>query len=71
VLIFPELSSLPVLEALRPDVWVKGGDYLLETVNQEERAFVESYGGQVALAERVPGASTTDIVERIKRLPST
>jgi len=69
VVIFEELSSLPVIRALRPDIWVKGGDYTLDTVNQEERAFVESYGGRVALAERVPDASTTDLIARIKRLP--
>ncbi len=69
VVIFPELSSLPVIEALRPEVWVKGGDYRLDTVNQQERAFVESYGGRVALVEHVPGVSTSDIVARVKRLP--
>jgi len=71
VVIFPELSSLPVLQALKPEVWVKGGDYLLETVNQEERAFVESYGGRLELSERVPGASTTEITERVKKIPGS
>ncbi len=69
VVVFQELSSMRVLEALRPDVWVKGGDYELGSVNQEERAYVESYGGRVALGERVAGASTTDLVDRLKRLP--
>jgi D-beta-D-heptose 7-phosphate kinase/D-beta-D-heptose 1-phosphate adenosyltransferase len=69
VVIFPELSSLPTIEALRPDVWVKGGDYTLDTVNQQERAFVESYGGRVALGERVAEVSTTELIKRIKRLP--
>ncbi len=58
--IFPELSSLPLIEALRPDVWVKGGDYVLETVNQGERAFVESYGGEVALTDHVEGVSASE-----------
>jgi len=69
VVVFPEFSSLPTIQALRPDVWVKGGDYDLNTIHQEERAFVESYGGRVALAGRVPGMSTTELVSRIKRLP--
>ena len=69
VVVFPETTSLRVLEAVRPDIWVKGGDWRLETLNQEERAFVESYGGRVALGERVPGLSTTELIERIKRLP--
>ncbi len=71
VVIFPEFSSLPLIKALRPDVWVKGGDYVLETVNQDERAFVESYGGQVALTDRVEGASTSDVIARVKCLPET
>jgi len=70
VVVFPELSSLATIQALRPDVWVKGGDYRLDTVHQEERAYVESYGGRVALGEPVPGASTSEIIARIKRLPS-
>ena len=69
VVIFPELNSLPTIRALKPDVWVKGGDYTLATVHQEEKAYVQSYGGQVALGERVPGASTTEIISRIKQLP--
>jgi rfaE bifunctional protein nucleotidyltransferase chain/domain len=68
VVIFPEISSLPTIQALKPEVWVKGGDYSLETVHQEERAFVESYGGRVALGERVPESSTSEIIARIRRL---
>lgn len=68
VVVFGEATSLRVLEALRPEVWVKGGDYTLDTVNQEERACVESYGGRTVLGERVPRVSTTDIIARIKDL---
>jgi D-beta-D-heptose 7-phosphate kinase/D-beta-D-heptose 1-phosphate adenosyltransferase len=71
VVIFPELSSLELIKALRPDVWVKGGDYALETVNQEERAFVESYGGEVALTDRVEGTSTSDLIARLKSPPES
>jgi bifunctional ADP-heptose synthase (sugar kinase/adenylyltransferase) len=69
VVIFPELSSLPTIQALRPEVWVKGGDYDLSTVHQEERTLVESYGGRVAIADRVGGVSTTEIIARIRCLP--
>jgi len=68
VVIYPELSALSLIDALRPDVWVKGGDYLLDTVNQEERAFIEGYGGQVVLGERVEGLSTTELIARLRRL---
>lgn len=68
VVVFPEDTSMKVIAALRPEVWVKGGDYDPSTVNQEEKAFVESYGGRVALAGRVPGLSTTDLIGRIRAL---
>ena len=67
VVVFSETSSLPVIEALRPEVWAKGGDYNIDSVNQEERAFVESYGGRVALAGYVPDLSSTDRIAEIKR----
>ena len=70
VVIFPEDSSLPLIRVLKPDVWVKGGDYVIDTVNQEERAFVESYGGRVALGSKVEGSSTTDVIARVKSLPT-
>lgn len=69
VVIYPELTSMATLEALRPEVWAKGGDYGLDSVNQEERAYVESYGGRVVLGGYVQGASTTDLVARVKAIP--
>jgi D-beta-D-heptose 7-phosphate kinase/D-beta-D-heptose 1-phosphate adenosyltransferase len=71
VVIYPELSARSLIDALRPEVWVKGGDYLLETVNQEERAFVEGYGGRVVLGERVEGLSTTELIARLRRSGKT
>jgi len=68
VIVFPEDTSRGVIAALRPEVWVKGGDYDPATVNQEEKAFVEGYGGRVALAGRVEGLSTSDLVARIRDL---
>lgn len=69
VVIFPELSSLPTIQALKPEVWVKGGDYTPSTVHQQERALVESYGGRLALAGHLGGVSTTDIIARVRNLP--
>jgi rfaE bifunctional protein nucleotidyltransferase chain/domain len=68
VVVFGEDTSMAVLEILRPEVWVKGGDYDPATVNQEEKAFIESYGGRVALAGHVTGLSTTRLVARIQDL---
>jgi len=65
VVLFDEPSVLPLIEQVRPDVLVKGGDYTKEGVVGHE--FVESYGGQVKLAPVVEGLSTTDLIERIAR----
>lgn len=65
VVLFDEASVLPLIKDIRPDVLVKGGDYGKEGVVGRE--FVESYGGEVRLAPKVEGLSTTELVERIAR----
>ena len=66
VVIYPETTSMTVLHALRPEIWAKGGDYDPATVNQEEKAYIESYGGRVAVVAHVPGISTTELVRRMR-----
>lgn len=68
VLPFSQSDTVSILEALRPEVYVKGGDYTLETINQDERRLVEGYGGRIALFPGVEGQSTTAIIERIAKL---
>lgn len=63
VVIFNEDTPIRLLEALRPSVLVKGGDYTPETVVGKD--LVESYGGRVELVEFVDGKSTTNIIEKI------
>ena len=60
VLLFDEDTPQAVLEAIRPDVLVKGGT--TETVVGRE--FVESYGGCVRILAAVPGVSTTQLLGR-------
>ena len=59
---FDEETPLRLIEALRPDVLVKGGDYDRASIVGAD--FVESYGGTVLTIDLVPGHSTTAIVER-------
>lgn len=66
VIIFDDPTTVPLLEALRPDVYAKGGDYTIDTIVQEERRVVESYGGAIALVPGVEGKSTTNLIQRIK-----
>jgi D-beta-D-heptose 7-phosphate kinase/D-beta-D-heptose 1-phosphate adenosyltransferase len=64
VCIFDEETPELTLQAIRPDLLVKGADYTVETVIGA--AFVQSYGGRVMLADIVPGFSTTATVQRLR-----
>jgi D-beta-D-heptose 7-phosphate kinase/D-beta-D-heptose 1-phosphate adenosyltransferase len=63
VVIFDEDTPLALIEALQPDVLVKGGDYTREGVVGHE--IVERHGGRVELVEFVDGRSTTNLIEQI------
>jgi D-beta-D-heptose 7-phosphate kinase/D-beta-D-heptose 1-phosphate adenosyltransferase len=64
VVIFDEDTPLRLIETVRPDILVKGGDYTRDNVVGAD--FVESYGGRLELLSLVPGESTTRLVERMK-----
>jgi len=66
VCLFDEQTPLELIELIRPDVLVKGGDYTFETIVGAD--FVTSYGGSVAVIPFVEGYSTTSILQRIKSL---
>jgi D-beta-D-heptose 7-phosphate kinase/D-beta-D-heptose 1-phosphate adenosyltransferase len=63
IVIFDEDTPLELIETLRPDILVKGGDYTPDGV--VGRDLVESYGGRVELIQFVDGKSTTGIIEKI------
>jgi len=66
VVIFEEPTAGPLLEALRPDLHVKGTDYTSETV--PERDLVEGFGGRTVIAGDPKDHSTTDLLARLKAL---
>lgn len=68
VCLFTTTTATTFLAAAQPDIYVKGGDYTLETLNQDERRAVESAGGKIVLVPFVPGKSTTSLLEKISRL---
>lgn len=68
VCVFPGVRATEFLSAARPDIYVKGGDYTLETINQEERQAVERQGGKITFIPFVKGKSTSNLVEKIQRL---
>lgn len=65
VVIFEEDTPSQLLERLRPDVLVKGGDYQLDDVIGAD--IMTAWAGRVSVAPVVPGVSTTELAERIMR----
>jgi D-beta-D-heptose 7-phosphate kinase/D-beta-D-heptose 1-phosphate adenosyltransferase len=63
VVIFAEETPLTLIEALKPDVLVKGADYSeAEVVGAKA---VKSWGGRVVLADIVEGYSTTETISKL------
>jgi rfaE bifunctional protein nucleotidyltransferase chain/domain len=60
--VFDEDDPSLALDRLRPDVWVKGGDY--ESTDLTEAPLVRSWGGRVVLVPYLPGRSTTAFLQR-------
>ena len=67
VCIFAERRATRFLAAAQPDIYVKGGDYTLETLDPDERQAVEAGGGSIVLIPFVPGKSTTALLNKIAR----
>ncbi len=64
---FSERRVTKIIEALRPDTWVKGGDYTLETIDPEERAALEACHTEIVFLPFVEGRSTSDMIRRIRQ----
>ncbi len=60
VAVFDETSPAAALERLRPDIWVKGGDYT--GVELPEAEVVQRHGGEVVLLPTVPGYSSSKLI---------
>jgi rfaE bifunctional protein nucleotidyltransferase chain/domain len=65
-IVFEEDTADALIDALRPDIYVKGGDYRDKPL--PERPLVENYGGQVILIDYLPNHSTSDLIRRVKAL---
>ncbi|GIH73679.1 D-glycero-beta-D-manno-heptose 1-phosphate adenylyltransferase [Planobispora longispora] len=60
VVVFDESTPTAVIETLRPDVWVKGGDYTEADLPEAEA--VHRAGGEIVILPLVPGQSTTNLI---------
>ena len=67
VVIFPQKRALRFLAIVRPDIYVKGGDYLPETLDPRERAVLTTVGSRIRILPFVKGFSTTRLIARIRK----
>lgn len=68
VLIFYDDTASALIDALQPEVYVKGGDYHHKPL--PERPLVEAYGGRVVLIDMLHGHSTSELIRRVRALPT-
>ena len=64
VTLFSENTPEDLIRVVKPDVFVKGGDYTVETL--PEAPTVLSYGGVVKILQFVDGKSSTSIINKMK-----
>jgi len=67
VTIFPALRATEVIKALRPAIYVKGGDYTLESLDPGEVTALQEAGAEIKTLPLVPGKSTSSLIERMQR----
>jgi len=65
VCIFPEKRATRFLNTVHPDVYVKGGDYTLQSLDPEEREAVQQHGGQIIFIPFLQGRSTSELIRRM------
>src|SRR3989344_9419074 len=63
VALFNEDNPKNILEAIKPDVHVKGGDYKIEDIVEKET--VEKNNGRIVLIKKVDGYSTSELIRKI------
>ncbi len=65
VTIFPEMRATQFIGASHPAIYVKGGDYRPETLNEEERALLNEIGAEIRFIPFEAGYSTSRLLEQI------
>lgn len=64
VVVFGDRTAEGLVADIKPDIYVKGGDYCVEDL--PEAKVVKAYGGRTVLVPEVPGRSSSSIIDRIK-----
>jgi len=66
VFVFPNPRLTDEIRALKPDVYVKAGDYSLESLHPEERTALEESGAAIRFLPFLEGFSTTELIRKIQ-----
>jgi len=66
IAIFPEKRVTNLIRVLSPDVYAKGGDYTVETLDAEEREALEAVGAEIMILPLIPGRSTSSLLEKMQ-----
>jgi D-glycero-beta-D-manno-heptose 1-phosphate adenylyltransferase len=67
VTVFPQIRATQFLAAVRPAIYVKGGDYSCDTLNEEEHATLKKIGAEIRLIPFEAGYSTSRLIEQIRK----
>lgn len=67
VVVFDQARVTGVIEALRPHLYAKGGDYTIESLNAEERAALDGVGAEICILSLLPGRSTSEALKSLER----
>lgn len=65
VVLFDSEKPKDILVDLKPEIYVKGGDYTIDTIDQEERKLLESQGATIQIIRFREGFSTTDMIAKV------
>lgn len=65
VVVFEEKRATRIIDAIRPHLYAKGGDYTPESLNPEERAALDRAGTEIRILSLVPGQSTSATLRRV------
>jgi D-glycero-beta-D-manno-heptose 1-phosphate adenylyltransferase len=67
VVIFADMRVNRLITILRPDLYVKGGDYSVDSLDRGEVDALRSVGAEIKILPLVPGRSTTRLIEAIQK----
>ena len=67
VVVFRETTAEKILKAVRPDIYVKGGDYTPESLHRGEVTAVQDKGGRIRILPKLEGHSTTNFLRKLQQ----